>query len=181
MRNTSTVSVGAALLGGALTFAVISVVGPGATANAGTLPLSRSAACTSVHNPGPGYNASIGTAQNGKLVCVNVGEKLLVLLSAPSDTELGWSRIAVKPPGILASAPITLMFSRNVTAENFLAKRQGTVELTSERSACAVPRGSQVFCGSVLRWEAKVVVLAERTGQLPPVTPGRAQPVGISR
>lgn len=181
MRKTSTVSVGAALLSGALTFAALFVAGAGATASAGTLPLGPSSGCTSAHNPGPGYNASIGTAQNGKSVCVGVGEKLLVFLSAPPNTELGWSRIAVTPAGILASAPFTLMVSRNVTAENFLAKRQGTVDLTSERSACAVPRGSQVFCGSVLRWEAKVVVLAEREVQLPPVTRGRAQPVGISR
>jgi hypothetical protein len=181
VRKTGTVSVGAALLSGALIFTVIFAVGTGAAASAGTLPPSPSAACTRVHNPGPGYNASIGTAQNGKSVCVSVGEKLLVFLSAPANSELGWSRIAVTPPGILASAPFTLMLPRNVLAENFLAKRQGTVDLTSERSACSVPRGSQVFCGSVLRWEAKVVVMAERKVQLPPVTPGRAQPVGISR
>ncbi len=179
MRKTRTVPMGAAPLGGALAFAVIFAAG-GATASAGTLPPSPSPVCASVHNPGPGYNASIGTAQNGKSVCMSVGEKLLVFLSAPANTELGWSRIAVTPPGILSSAPFTLMLSRNVTAENFLAKRQGTVDLTSERSACSVPRGSQVFCGSVLRWEAKVVVLAERKVQLPPPTPGHAQPMAIS-
>ena len=181
MRKTRTVSMGAVLLSGALAFPAISSAGLGATASAGTLPPNPPPACTSVHNPGPGYNGSIGTAQNGKSVCVTLGEKLLVFLSAPANTELGWSRIAVTPPGILTSAPFTLMLSRNVTAENFLAKRQGTVYLTSERSACGVPRGSQVFCPSVLRWQAKVVVLTERKVHLPPVTPGRAQPVSISQ
>ena len=182
VRKTRTVAMGAALLGSALTSAVTFVgAGAGATASAGTLTLNPASGCTSVHDPGPGYSGSIGTTQNGKAVCMAVGQKLLVFLAAPATTELGWSRIAVAPPGILTSAPLTPMFSRNVTAENFLAKRQGTVELTSERSACAVPRGSQVFCGAVLRWEAKIVVLAERKVQLPPVTTGRVQPVSISR
>jgi hypothetical protein len=181
VRKTRTVSIRATLLSGALALSVVSSAAPGSTASAATLPLGSSPGCTSVHNPGPGYNGSIGTAQNGKSVCMTVGEKLLVFLSAPTNTELGWSHIAVAPAGILSSAPFTLMISRNVTAENFVAKRQGTVDLTSERSACAVPRGSQVFCGSVLRWEAKVVVVTERKVQLPPPTQGRAQPVGISR
>jgi hypothetical protein len=148
---------------------------------AGAVTVNRVTACNSVHDPGPGYNASIGTAQNGETVCITVGEKLLVFLAAPAATTLGWAPIRVAPQGILTAAPLSLMLSRNVTAENFFARRQGLVELSSQRPACNVPPRSQVFCGAVLRWDARVEVLAKRKIQLPPVpVTGRLVPVPSS-
>ena len=93
-----------------------------------------------------------------------------MFLAAPTATTLGWAPVRVTPPGVLSATPLTMMLSRNVTAQNFLGTRQGFVELSSQRPACSVPRGSQLFCGAVLRWEARVEVLSKPKVQLPPVT-----------
>jgi len=119
---------------------------------------SAPASCAPMGRPGPGYNASIGNPQNGKRVCITVGEKLLVLLSAPPTGGSDWQRIEVSPSGILMVTPLRLMLSRNLTATDFMAARQGVVQLSSQRPACSRPPKSQTMCGAVVSWEAIVVV-----------------------
>ena len=108
--------------------------------------------CTSPGGPGPGYNASIGSKQNGETVCLIVGEKLLVLLSAPPATGLSWGHVQVTPLGILTVAPLTLMLSRGLTGTNFLAAHPGVVELTSVRHLCSPAQSNEMGCMSLLLW-----------------------------
>jgi hypothetical protein len=159
------------LFAGALLLAsTLAGVGFTSPVRAGAVTINPVTACNPIRGTGPGYHASVGTAQNGETVCLTVGEKLLVFLAAPTTTSLGWTPIRVAPPGVLSAAPLALKLTRNVTAENFVGTREGFVKLSSQRPACNVPRGSQVFCGAVLRWEAKVQVVAKRNAELPPVT-----------
>jgi len=114
--------------------------------------------CLVPHGSGPGYNASIGNQQSGKSVCITVGERLLVVLSAGAPNASPWRAIHVSKSGILQIAPITLMFSRGTTATNFKAVRVGTVQLTAERPACSpVPSGAAT-CDTIEAWRATVIV-----------------------
>jgi hypothetical protein len=128
---------------------------------AGASPvLPNRPACAPV--PGPGDNAWIGNEQNGKKICVRVGEKLLVTLSAPPSSGLDWERIRVSPPGVLTAGPPTLMLARGVTAANFLAAHPGVAHLSSQRMVCSPPK-SQVACGAKVSWKATVVVGVAQT------------------
>jgi hypothetical protein len=183
VRMTRTWPARGALLGRALVTAALFGGSAGAAPAAASVVTPKPVpACSAVQGPGPGYNASVGTAQDGKTVCITVGEKLVVFLSAPVTTGLAWAPIEVAPKGVLTPAPLTLMLPRNVRAENFLATRPGRVELSSDRPACSVPRGSQVSCGAILLWEVKVAVTTPSKGELPPVTvKGRTPLVGVAR
>jgi hypothetical protein len=183
MRVTRTSPAWGALLGCAVVTAALFGGSAGAPpVAASVVPSKPVSACSAVQGPGPGYNASIGSAQDGKTVCITVGEKLVVFLSAPVGGASEWAPIEVAPKGVLAPAPLALMLPRNVRAENFLATRPGKVELSSDRPACSVPRGSQVSCGAILLWEAKVTVAVPIKGHLPPVTAkGHTPPIAVAR
>lgn len=112
------------------------------------------------HGPGPGYNASIGNQQNGKSVCINVGERLLVVLSAGKPDAWPWGAIHTSKLGILQPAPLTIMFSRGITGRNFKAAHVGAVELTAQRSACAPVASGPATCGGIQRWRVTVFVRA---------------------
>jgi hypothetical protein len=116
--------------------------------------------CVYPHGAGPGYNASIGNQENGKTVCLTLGEKLLVSLSAPASTGLSWSRIQVSPPGVLANAPLTLSLPKGVTAANLLAAHPGFVNLTSERRVCPPASSGAATCEAMISWRATVMVRA---------------------
>jgi hypothetical protein len=116
--------------------------------------------CVFPHGSGPGYNASIGTQENGKTVCITLGEKLLVSLSAPASGGLSWSHIQPFPHGILAVAPLTLMLPKGVTATNFLAVHPGVVNLTSERRVCPPATSGSATCEVMILWRATIVVQA---------------------
>jgi hypothetical protein len=118
----------------------------------------RPGLCSLTPGAGPGYNVSIGNAQNGKEVCITVGEKLLVFLSVSPTSALKWHPVQVSPPGVLTIAPLTLMLSRNVTAANFKATHTGLAHLSSERTACSPPPKSEVACGAMVSWRATVLV-----------------------
>ena len=149
------VGMGGAVLGGA-------VLGGAGMGVAGAQPLVpvRLGACSPTPGAGPGYSVSIGNAQNGKQVCITVGEKLLVFLSVSPTSALKWHPVRVSPPGVLTIAPLTLMVSRNVTATNFEATHTGLAHLSSERMACSPPPKSQVACGAMVSWRATVLVRA---------------------
>ena len=103
-----------------------------ANASDGVTPTESKTAssCLVPHGSGPGYSASIGNLQNGRTVCITIGERLLVLLSAGSKGASPWSQIRVSKSGILEIAPLTLMLARGTTGTNFQAERSGTVRLT---------------------------------------------------
>ena len=136
--------------------ALVCSAGPGGTGASAQADLATPS-CIVPHGAGPGYNASIGNAQNGKTVCIAVGEKLLVVLSAGSPNGSPWRAVHVSRPGVLKVAPLTLMLSRGLTATNFQGVRPGTVRLTSERSPCT-PTSLAVHCNVVEMWQATVVV-----------------------
>ena len=114
--------------------------------------------CLGPHGAGPGYNASIGNRENGKTVCIAVGEKLLVLLSGGSPNASPWRAVHVSKPGILRTAPLTLMLTRGLTGTNFQAVRAGTVRLTSERSPCVPTTSAGARCNVIEIWQATVIV-----------------------
>jgi hypothetical protein len=114
--------------------------------------------CFYPRGAGPGYNASIGMQENGKTVCITLGEKLLVSLSAPTAKSPKWSHIQVSPSGVLTAAALTLMLTPGLTASNFLALHQGTVEVTSQRHVCPPATDGTVSCDAMEAWQATVVV-----------------------
>ncbi len=143
-------------------FAVVAAIGAtGVAGSPNVPPTAVPAACTVPHHPGPGYNASITNQQNGHRVCIGLGEKLLVFLSAPSPQASAWRQITAAPPGILRVAPLSLMLPKGVTATNFLAERRGVVQITSERSACGPAPPGGATCDVILLWRATVVVQAQ--------------------
>jgi hypothetical protein len=147
------------LLALAATSAVACTVGAGVAVAQPVLPGSPRL-CSPAQGAGPGYNVSIGNAQNGKKVCITVGERLLVFLSVPPPSALKWHTVQVAPLGILTTAPLTLMVSQNVTATNFKAVHTGLAHLSSERMACSPPPKSEVACGAMVSWKATVLVRA---------------------
>jgi hypothetical protein len=138
----------------ALSATFVRVVASGPSVQAAALP----AACG---KGGAGVGTiSIGAPQNGATVCLTIGQKLLVELTSPAATGLGWAPVRVSPPGILAKAPSTAMYSHFVTEASFIAKHKGVAELSSQRPTCSAPRGSEDTCEALLHWGARVVVLA---------------------
>ncbi len=123
-------------------------------------PSASSLSCFVPHGSGPGYNASIGNQQSGKSVCITVGERLLVVLSAGEANASPWRAIRSSKPGILQIAPLTLMFTRGTTGTNFKAIRVGSVELTAERPTCAPAPSGVATCDAIELWRAKVIVRA---------------------
>ena len=136
--------------------ALISVTAAPAEA---TAPWPASAReCMVPHGAGPGYNASIGNKQNGKTVCVTVGEKLLVILSVGSPNGDPWHPLHLSKQGVLKLAPLTLMLSRGLTPTNFEAARPGVVRLSSERSPCGQKATGVATCDVIEVWQATVIV-----------------------
>jgi hypothetical protein len=141
--------------------AVVAALGTAGVTNAPNVPSTAqlpTAPCIQAHHPGPGYDASVTNHQNGERICVGVGERLLVFLSAPTPKSSPWRQITAAPPGILRVAPLTLMLARGVTATNFLAVRRGVAEVTSERPACGPAPPGGATCDAILLWRATVVV-----------------------
>jgi hypothetical protein len=161
MTRTVKAAVRTAVLGAVLTSGLTLGGADGASA----LQPKGPALCAYQGRPGPGYSLSIGNTTNGKTVCVAVGEKLLVSLSAPSSPGLKWSHIQVAPAGVLSTAavtaaPVTAVPSDGVTAALFLAVHRGVVELTSQRHLCPPPANGTASCDAMLSWRATVVVRA---------------------
>jgi hypothetical protein len=155
----------------ALAVVSASTAATGAVPAAGAVPVAGSplagspaiggvstSGCTAPQGGGPGYSASLGNDQDGKTVCITVGEKLLVVLSAGSPNGPPWRPVHVSKPGILEIVPLTLMLSQGLTATNFEGARAGRVRLTSERSQCT-QKSSAARCNLVQLWQATVVVL----------------------
>jgi hypothetical protein len=113
--------------------------------------------CQAAGGGGPGYSASVGTKHNGATICLKVGQKLLVLLSAPHLQGPDWSPIAASPPGVLRPAALTLMLPRGTTAENFRAVRVGTARLRSTRPVCPDTPG-RPHCLAIEGWSVTVSV-----------------------
>jgi hypothetical protein len=145
-----------------------------AEASSGPSPLA--ATCTVPTGQGPGYNASIGIRQNGKTVCVTIGEKLLVLLSAPEPNAAPWSSVHPSKAGIVEIAPLTLMLSRGTTGTNFKAIRAGRIELSSQRSACSPPASGGASCDAIVLWRVTLVV---RSRSRAPIVPSGTGVYGL--
>ena len=92
------VAVGAVLAG---TFS-LATAGNASAAEARPIVL----ACKVPAGAWPGHYGSIGNQQNGETVCVVLGGKLLVSLSAPAGAGSAWQNIVVSPAGILTPAPM---------------------------------------------------------------------------
>jgi hypothetical protein len=124
--------------------------------------------CSAPSGPGPGYNASIGTRQNGRTVCVTIGEKLLVLLRAPQPNATPWSSVHPSRAGVVKIAPLTLMLSRGTTGTNFQAIRAGTIELSSQRAACPTPALGSASCDVIVLWRVTLVVRSRSSALIVP-------------
>jgi hypothetical protein len=108
--------------------------------------------------PTASESVTIGNSEDGKTICVVVGEKLVVALSAPSVRGPGWSRIRVSRAGVLSAAPLTRTLARGVTAASFVAADPGTVSLASVRRACMQPPPGAATCTALVLWKATVLV-----------------------
>jgi hypothetical protein len=106
----------------------------------------------------PGHYGSIGNQQNGETVCVVVGGKLLVSLSAPAGAGSAWQNIVVSPAGILTPAPTPSPVRSGVTGAGFLAKREGIVKISSYRRACPATGPGSASCDALVSWKVTVVV-----------------------
>jgi hypothetical protein len=167
-RSTQKALVGAVIATGLLLAVVAGSLAapPNMVAARATVPLTPTSVagpagpCLSPTGRGPGYNASITNKQDGRTVCITVGEKLLVFLTAPSRHAAGWGAVHVSKPGILKIAPLTLMLPRGVTAVNFLAVHTGVVELMSQRPACTPATPIAATCDAIMLWRVTVVVRA---------------------
>ncbi len=120
----------------------------------------------------PGHFGSIGNQQNGQTICLVLGGKLLVSLSAPAASSLAWQGVVVAPDGILAKTPMPGPVRAGVTGSAFLARRQGVVKLSSERRVCAPASGS-ASCDAMLAWKVTVIV---RGPHRPMPQPGKVVP-----
>jgi hypothetical protein len=120
----------------------------------------------------PGHYGSIGNRQNGQMICLLIGGKLLVSLSAPAASSLAWQRVVVAPSGILAKTPMPGPARAGVTGSAYLATRQGIVKLSSERRVCAPASGSAT-CDAMLAWKVTVIV---RGPHKPMPQPGKLVP-----
>jgi hypothetical protein len=105
-----------------------------------------------------GHYGSIGNQQNGQTICLVLGGKLLVSLSAPAGAGPEWQSVAVSPAGVLTAAPMPVPLRRGVTAAGFLAKRPGTVKLSSDRRACPSAGAGSGSCDALVSWKVTVVV-----------------------
>jgi hypothetical protein len=115
-------------------------------------------ACRVLAGAWPGHYGLIGSQQNGETVCVLLGGKLLVSLSAPPGAGSAWQHIVVSPAGVLTPAPMPSPVRPGVTGAAFLAKREGTVKITSYRRACPVTGAGSASCDALISWKATVVV-----------------------
>jgi hypothetical protein len=106
----------------------------------------------------PGHYGLIGDRQNGDTICLVLGGKLLVSLSAPVGAGAEWQRIVASPAGFLTLAPMPLPLRRGVTAAGFLAQRPGVVKLSSDRRACPSAGAGAGICKALVSWEVTVVV-----------------------
>jgi hypothetical protein len=122
--------------------------------------------CVVLRGSGPVHSASIGNEQNGKTVCIAVGDRLLVALRAPDPTASPWREIRVSKTGVLQGAPLTLMFPRGTTGRIFKAVKLGTVVLTAERPVCGAAPSGTPTCNAIQAWRATVIVKAP-TSMLP--------------
>jgi hypothetical protein len=169
--RTGAAGAGVVITGALVAGALFLTGAPASSAPGPALPV----ACTLPHGPGPGYNASIGNQQNGGTICVTVGEKLLVLLSAPPGNGFAWRHIVPSPSGILFPAPLTITVPRGATATDFFAKRQGVVKLASQRAACrAAPTGS-LSCGALVSWQVTLIVSGPHKYPVQPEVPAQQQ------
>lgn len=125
----------------------------------------------------PARNVLIGNRQNGTTVCLSVGDRLLVSLSAPAGKGLQWHRIVASPAGILVHVPLPVTTARLVTSTDFLARRQGKVHLTSERWVCPPAAPGKVTCQAIVLWRVAVVVRGFHR-ILP--HPGKFQPLSVT-
>lgn len=139
-----------------------------------TEPSRTAPHCVVTYGAGPGYDASIGNRENGKTICVVLGERLLVFLSAPfvflsapSPTSSPWHAVHVSQPGILRIVPLALDLPRGATATNFQAVHLGSVQLTSERPTCAPSAAGAPTCLAIVLWRATVVVQRSASSQSP--------------
>jgi hypothetical protein len=144
------VAVGA-VLGGSFSLAT---AGNGSAAEATPIVLG----CMVPAGAWPGHYGSIGNQQNGETVCLVVGGKLLVSLSAPAGPGSAWRNIVVSPAGILAPAPMPSPVRPGVTGAGFLAKHEGTVKISSYRRGCATTGTGSASCDALITWKVNVVV-----------------------
>ncbi len=144
------VAVGAVLAG---TFSLATASNASA---AGARPIVL--ACKVPAGAWPGHYGSIGNQQNGETVCVVLGGKLLVSLSAPAGAGSAWQNIVVSPAGILTPAPMPRPVRQGMTGAGFLAKREGIVKISSYRHACPATGAGSASCDALISWKVTVVV-----------------------
>ncbi len=119
----------------------------------------------------PGHSGSIGNRQNGKTICLTVGEKLLVSLSGPAQTGVQWQHIIASPAGILRPLPVPITLARGVTAADFLAKTQGVVRVSSQRHVCPPATAGSATCDAIVSWSVTVTVHGPQRSGPQPVSP----------
>jgi hypothetical protein len=131
----------------------------GGTRTSAGVPTAGTARCSppkGLGQHGPGYDASVGNSDSGRSICMQVGQRLLVILRAPASGR-DWARPRPSARGYLVAAPMSLMLVRGATGANFRAVKPGTVYLRSSRPVCA-PKPGAVSCQAVQAWSVQLVI-----------------------
>jgi hypothetical protein len=130
-----------------------------AASNAATAePTPILVSCIVPAGAGLGHYNLIGDQQNGETICLVLGGKLLVWLSAPAGAGADWQSIVASPAGVLTPAAMPGPLRRGVTAAGFLARRPGVAKLSSDRRACPPGGAGTASCDALVSWRVTVVV-----------------------
>jgi hypothetical protein len=148
----------------------VGLTGVAPNSGGATTQQSGSPRCLVPDGSGPGFDASIGNLQNGRTVCLQVGERLLVRLTAPSNSS-PWQPIRSSTSNVLRTVPLTILLTRGTIGAAFKAAAPGTVRLESQRQVCSPATSGRPTCDAVQLWEVTLVVQS-KTALTRPTGPG---------
>jgi hypothetical protein len=126
-------------------------------------PQARVVAC--VKPPagiGPDAAGTLQLQDQGRSVCLTVGQELTVFLRAPKPDGSLWAPIEVSDHAVLESGNLGIMtLVRGVTGGIFHARHTGIARLHSTRTICDTSAARSTAtrdCHTVQTWSATVVV-----------------------
>ncbi len=156
----------------------LSALGTGGVMSSRPVLAQAPRGCGSMPPAAGAKGPTLTNRQDGKTVCVTVGQELHVVLAAPVPTSTPWGPVRLSKPGIVKRVPITVKPARGVRRANLLAVHSGSVELSSTRSACPPPTTGGATCLAMVLWRVTIAVgVPAGTGAYGMVSAGPTCPV----
>jgi hypothetical protein len=136
MRQESEVSMrSAALLGTALaTVASLTAACGQAQPTVPTTARTHATSCPTKHTNPAGSTLTIKNADNGRILCATVGERVLVFLTGTMARK--WSPIKADSAALTPAASGELALRVGVTGASFIAAHPGSARISSARVGC---------------------------------------------